>query len=163
MEHPYDRPDMESSLAATLAVLRERPLAPRPNAEMLAAAEQVAAPLAAFAHTLGSYLPGPDFGDLETDAELTENDLDDWVADLRSVGCDLGNCLRIGTNGGGEEFLFMAADPGAAGYVLVLWSMDGDPYKATGSPVWRVGTFADLFRFLGDRGELDPRLAAVAG
>lgn len=164
MDHPYDAADQEPSLAATLAVLREREPAPSPNAGMIEVAARVSRPLAAIAHTLGSYLPGPDFGRFETTAELADNDLDDWAEDLQNAGCNLNDCLLLGTAGGGEEFLFMAANDTPAGYALFLWAMDGQPYRASGAPLWRVGTFADLFAHLAThRIALDPRLAAIAG
>lgn len=159
----YDASGMEPSLVATLAALRVAGPAPTPNDSMTSAAKRVAPPLAAFAHTLGTYLPGPNFADFELDAELADNDLDDWAHDLKGAGCDLKQCLLIGTTGGGEEYLFMAAQDNEAGYVLLLWAMDGEPYEASDAPVWRVGLFSELFGFLVDRGraELDERLRAI--
>lgn len=161
MEHPYDRPPLETSLAATLSVFRERGAAPSPNQEMVKAAERVSAPLAAFAHTLGSYLPGPDFGRFETTAEVTD-DGEDWGEDLGGAGCNMEDCLLIGIDGGGVEHLFMVGNEEEAGYALYLWAMDGEAYPASGKPVWRVGNFADLFRHLRDKGDdLDDRLASI--
>ena len=58
----------------------------------------------------------------------------------------------------------MAADKAAAGYALFMWAMDGQPYRQSGAPLWRVGTFAELFRYLSAKDtKLDPRLAAIAG
>jgi len=164
MEHPHDRSDFEPSLAATLAVLRREAPAPSPNEEMLEAAQSVSAPLAAFAHTLGSYLPGPELAHLETDAMLTDNDLDEWAGPLQRAGVKLSDCLLIGVDGGGVEHLFMAADDGDAGYALYLWDMEGERYEHSDAPLWRVGTFAALFAYLIDAGreELDPALAAIA-
>jgi hypothetical protein len=84
--------------------------------------------------------------------------LEDWVAALRGAGCDLSDYLLIGTDGGGEEFLFMAGDKNAAGYTLFRWDMTDDGVE-------RFATFADLFRYLAGRSDrpLDPRLAAIAG
>jgi len=159
----YDAPGMEASLVATLAVLRAPGLAGGTNETMVAAAKQVPAPLAAFAHTLGSYKSGPDFADFELDAELADNDLDDWAEDLQEAGCDLKQCLLIGTTGGGDEYLFMAAQDNEAGYALYLWAMDGEPYEASEHPLWRVGLFSDLYRYLVQRGrtELDESLRAI--
>ena len=164
MNDIYDAPGMEASLVATLAALRTAGPAPSPNESMVGAAKQVAPPLAAFAHTLGTYMSGPDFADFELDAELADNDLDDWAEDLQGAGCDLKQCLLIGTTGGGDEYLFMAAQDDEAGYAVFVWAMDGEPYEASDHPLWRVGLFSDLFRYLiqRDRAELDESLRAIA-
>lgn len=153
---------LEASLKATLGVLRERGPLASPNAAMVELSTQVSRPLAVFAHTVGSYRPGPEFGEIEYSAELA-GEHDDWAESLISAGCDLKDTLMIGSDGGGTQYLFMAGDASDAGYALLLWAMDGQPYSASGSPTWRVGTFAQLFRHLakGSR-RLDPRFAAIA-
>jgi len=161
---PYDSDSFEPSLVRTLEVLRERGLAPSPNEEMVEAAKSVSAPLAAFAHTLGAYLPGPEFGRFELDAEPAESEADQWQDDAQAEGVDPSNCLMIGNTGGGEQILFMAGTAGETGYALFLFAMDGEPYPASGSALWKVGTFAELFAHLrkDEREELDPRLTDIA-
>jgi hypothetical protein len=154
--------ELEASLVATLAVLREREVLASPNAEILEASKRVSPPLAAFAFTLASYKPGPPLGAFESEAQLADGAGEDWAEALVEAGCNLKDCLLIGVTGSGAEYLFMAGDENPARYSLLLWAMDGQPYSASGSPTWRVGTFADLFRHLAKATRpLDARFAEI--
>lgn len=160
--NPYASDTLEASLKQTLLVLQERGPAPSPSEEILEAAKNVSPPLAAFAYAVGAFLPGPDFGPFELEAELAE--VDEWQDEPQAEGLNPNDCLMVGTTGGGDQILFMAGEESEAGYALFLFAMDGEPYPASDSALWKVGTFAQLFEYLSrDDRELDHRLAALAG